>query len=147
MALREVRNINGGDIPMLTGTVKGAYVKGCPLYRNVSDGKLTTVATNGTKIIGFLADITSADGDTASYIPCYPSIQFRMDFDGTYAITLLGTYVEITVASGVPTANLSENSNDILRLEEVVDNDSTNSVYTAWFSAADTANQWEIEVA
>lgn len=145
MALRAVRNIYGGAIPVMSGTAKGAYVKGCPVYRNISDGKLTTMATDGTKIIGFLNEATSADGDTVHYTPCYPGIQFLLDFAGTYAITKLGTYVSLNVASGVPTADVDDAGNDSLKLEELYGTDTTSGV--AWFSAAASANQTVIEVA
>jgi hypothetical protein len=137
----------GGELipPIDKGTAAAAIVKGAPVYRNVSDGKITGVATNGTKLLGFAQSTTTAADQEIDFTPCYPGVQFLLDFDGTYAITKLGTYVEITVSSGNATANLDESSNDILKLIEVDTNTST--VKRAWFEAATTANQTMIEVA
>ena len=149
MALHAVRNIlnPAATDPQGHGNSAAALVRGCPVYRTVADGDITTVATNGTAILGFTAESCAAADEDIKVHLGYPGVQFKLDFDGTYVATMLGTYVEITVTSGVPTANLEESTNDCLKLIEVVDNDSARSKYTAWFELATTANQNMIEVA
>ena len=62
-------------------------------------------------------------------------------------MTLLGTYVDLANTSGIPVANLDASSYDHLKLIEVVDNDSTAGIYTAWFELGETSNQNIIVVA
>lgn len=145
MAVYKFRNVLGGAIPLKKAAVVGAYVKGCPVYRNISDGKLTTVATNGTKLLGFLAEASAADGDIVAYVPMLPGIEVLMDFSDTYLITDLGTYVAITVTSGVPVADIEDKSNDILKLEEL--DGTLAEAGKAWFSVAHSADQTTIETA
>jgi hypothetical protein len=142
MALHTVRNVLGGTIPIKKGTAAAAIAQGCPVYRNVADGKMTAVATNGTKILGFAASATTAADQEIDYIPGYPGLEFLLDYSGTASITELGTYVAITVTSGAPIANCDKADADALRLEAVHDS----TAATAWFSLADTANQTLIEV-
>jgi hypothetical protein len=150
MALYSVRMTgNPKAVPTIRkGNSAAAIPKGAPVYRVVGDGDITVVATNGTALIGFAASASTAADEIIDYWPAYPGVEFKLDFDGTYAVTKLGVYCEITVASGVPTANLDEVTNHALRFEELVsNNDAPVGKYTGWFSVATTANQMSVEVA
>ena len=147
MAVLQFRNVLGGSIPLKKGTAAAAIIKGCPVYRDVSNGKITAVATNGVKLLGFALSASTAADQEIDYVPLFPGVEALLDFSGTYAAAKLGTYVAITVTGGVPVANLDKADADALKLEDLVTNDSAAAVYRAWCSAASTANQTVVEVA
>lgn len=146
MAVLQFRNVLGGSIPLKKGTAAAAIARGCPVYRVAASGALAAVATNGTKLLGFAAS-AAAEGGELDYVPLYPGVEALLDFSGDFAATKLGTYVALSVANDVPTANLNKADADALKLEELVADDAARGLHRAWFSATATANQTVIEVA
>ena len=149
MALHAVRNILSGnpDVPLGHGNSAAAIVRGCAVYRTVADGDITTLLVRSAKILGFAAEAAAAaDEDIKVYLG-YPGMQFKLDFTGTYAVTCLGQYYDLTNTSGVPVVNFAASSYNHVKFIELVDNDSTAGVYTGWFELGETSNQNIIEVA
>lgn len=149
MAMYRTRNILGGVVPIRKMTSAAAIVKGCLVNIN-TDGLLeanTTSDANPEKTLGWAASTASAASVETDYVPGYAGIQALMDFSGTYAATThLGQVFGVTIASGVPTVDLSDKTNNTVKLMELEGSTVLNG--KAWFEIAYDAGQAQsLEVA
>ncbi len=142
----------------MKGTAAVLPIKGTvgtnPVYagqwvvRSVSTGLVQSCADAATAALGVAMEDGEA-GDVINIMPSVPGVNtFEMVFQGTYAVTQLGTNVALQVDSdGNHLVQIDDAAHDMFVLREVTVNDSTNSIYKCLVDLAHSANQLYIEAA